>query len=52
MRIFGGLFVLTILVALFFFYDGNTSTTNSPATQTQSVPQNSSDADFKGLKIN
>ena len=52
MRIFGGLFVLTILVALFFASGGDTPNKNSSATQNQSVPQNSSDADFKGLKIN
>lgn len=52
MRIFGGLFVLAILVALFFASGGDTGVKGNSTNQNQSVPQNSSDADFKGLKIN
>lgn len=50
MRIFGGLFVLAILVALFLMMEDQTSIKSNPAAQSQPVPS-SNDADLKGLKI-
>jgi hypothetical protein len=50
-RIFGTIFVLTVLVALYILTGGNTMSSSSPAAFEEPA-FSSSDNDFKDLKIN